>query len=209
MTTTQTLLHQEDRRRRLSSLMDGELDSAAAHQLLADLARDPACQADWALWHVAGDALRASEVAAFHSASFYVRMSAALANEPTIVAPRFATPNPHRTVRRIVLPGVAAAAAVAALGWLAIPMTLDGDEPSQQASVASATQVAAGNPLTAVPQPQALAAAGGGPLSAEAVQAVRFDRYMAAHAQVSGTPGLPRTSQYLLRDPVAIDREGR
>ena len=206
--TTQEIPRDDDRRMRLSSLMDGELDDDAARQALADPVADPVGRDDWALWHTASDALRASEVAAFHSHAFCARVSAALADEPAIVAPRAKAANPHRTVRRIVLPGVAAAAAVAALTWVAVPMMLTGDEPAQQAAVKPAAAVAVATLPAAVPPPRAAALANSSPLAADGVQAVRFDRYMAAHGQMSGTLGLPRTSQYLLRDPGAVDTMG-
>jgi sigma-E factor negative regulatory protein RseA len=202
---TQEIPRDDDRRLRLSSLMDGELDDAAARQALADLVADPVGRDDWALWHAAGDALRASEVAAFHSCTFGARVSAALADEPAIVAPRANPRNPHRTVRRIVLPGVAAAAAVAALSWVAVPIMLSGDEPASRAAVTPAAAVAVATQPDVVPPPRAAAVANSRSLATDGVQAVRFDRYMAAHGQMSGTLGLPRTSQYLLRDPGAVD----
>lgn len=203
--TTQETPRDDDRRMRLSSLMDGELDDEAARQALADLVADPVGRDDWALWHAAGDALRASEVAAFHSHAFAARVSVALAAEPAIVAPHAKPGNPHRTVRRIVLPGVAAAAAVAALSWVAVPIMLSGDEPAQQAAVKPAAAVAVATLPDPVSPPRAATVASSRPLASDSVQAVRFDRYMAAHGQMSGTLGLPRTSQYLLRDPGALD----
>lgn len=207
--TTQETSQDDDRRVRLSSLMDGELDDAAARQALADLAADPAGRSDWALWHAAGDALRASEVAVFHSPAFAARVSAALAEEPFILAPRAVASTSHRTVRRIVLPGVAAAAAVAALSWVALPMMLGGEEPTQRAAGKRAGAVAVVTSPAPTQPPPLSTVDGGRPLSAEAVQNVRFDRYMAAHGQVSGTLGLAPTSQYLLRDPLARVDGGR
>jgi sigma-E factor negative regulatory protein RseA len=193
----------DERRLRISSLMDGELDDAAARQLLSDLSADPAARDDWSLWHAAGDALRASEVAAMHSTRFAARVSLALDDEPAIVAPLARAANPHRMVRRILLPGMAAAAAVAALSWVALPMLRGVDEvATQQADVAAVTAIASAPP----PLPPSVAASR--LLPVDAVQSVRFDRYMAAHGQMSGTLGLPRTSQYVLRDP-ATDAEGR
>jgi sigma-E factor negative regulatory protein RseA len=203
--TMQQIPRDNEQRLRLSSLMDGELDDATARQTLADLASDPAGRHDWGLWHAAGDALRASEVAAFHSATFAARVSAALADEPVIVAPAAKAPNPHRTVRRIALPGMAAAAAVAALSWVALPMLRGADEPVQQATAQSSAALASDATL---PRPAAASAALRS-IPPEAVQAVRFDRYVAAHGQMSGTLGLPRTSQYVLRDPVATADDGR
>lgn len=195
---------QDERRLRLSALMDGELGEAEAAQLLAELADDPNGRDDWMLWHAAGDALRSSEVTALHSSRFAARVSLALNDEPAIVASRRRAANPHRTVRGILLPGVAAAAAVTALSWVALPMLRGADEPvPQQAAVAVPAAVAS------LPQVASAGASRSRPLSAEAVQSVRFDRYMAAHGQMSGTLGLPRTSQYVLRDPMAADGDER
>jgi hypothetical protein len=73
---------------------------------------------------------------------------------------------------------------------------------TQQADVPAVTAIASAPP----PLPASVAASR--LLPVDAVQSVRFDRYMAAHGQMSGTLGLPRTSQYVLRDP-ATDAEGR
>ena len=72
---------------RLSSLVDGELDAGAAEALLTAICRDPELRNEWATLHIVGDALRSSEVAAVHSPDFCARVSAAVALEPTVLAP--------------------------------------------------------------------------------------------------------------------------
>lgn len=187
-------------RERISCLMDGEDDAAA----LSALCADERARQDWALWHMAGDALRSSEVAALHAGGFSARLSAAIAAEPAIVAPRALRANPHRTVRRLMLPGAAAAAAMAVMAFVAVPMLrgTDGSSGFEVARVQGASQPS-GSMVQTVP---VSATARGLPMSG--VQTVNFDAYISAHSQMSGSLGLPRTSPYL-RQGTADRRNGR
>src|SRR5262245_4580981 len=71
----------------LSRLIDGELDGGACHALFQRLERDADARRTWVLLNVACDAVRSSETAAMHSATFVARVSAALDGEPVILAP--------------------------------------------------------------------------------------------------------------------------
>lgn len=73
---------------RLSALVDGEMfDGPDQRQFLAEL--DRADRAAWADYHLIGDALRSDELALSPvlSTAFTARMSAALENEPHLLAP--------------------------------------------------------------------------------------------------------------------------
>ncbi|HEU0203546.1 MAG TPA: sigma-E factor negative regulatory protein [Burkholderiaceae bacterium] len=158
---------------KLSCLLDGELDAAACAALIERLRSDEQARLHWSLLAAAGDAMRSSEVAACHSAGFGARMAAALAAEPTIVAPR--RWGQRRLIYRVVLPGAAVAAATLVLGIVAVPQL------RQQEPVLSAG---------AVPIEAAVAAS-----SAEADAGL--EDYLVAHREAAGGTVMPRSAAYL------------
>ena len=98
---------------RISALMDGELGDQAAAQTIDALARDREALDAWRTYHLISDALRDTQVL---SEGFVGRVSAKLAEEPTVLAPgrlRMRSGEPRRWVA--VAAGVAAFALV---GWL-------------------------------------------------------------------------------------------
>lgn len=99
---------------RISALMDGELDDGEAVQELKRCGGDATLVEGWATYHLIGDVLR-KETAL--GSGFNERLRAALAAEPTVLAPR-----PRAFQRRARLFALSAAASVAgvlAVGWLA------------------------------------------------------------------------------------------
>src|SRR5512137_1805462 len=102
----------------LSALIDGELDAREAAAVLDALCRDAELQRRWADLQLVGDALRSTEVAACHVDGFCARVRNALAAEPTILAPRAVRPR----LRRYAIPGIAVAASVAAIAFIAVPL---------------------------------------------------------------------------------------
>ena len=198
MNANTTPRHDDDAQLRqlLSALMDGELDESQRATCLERACQDAEARRAWSLWHVAGDALRSSEVAALHSADFGERVAQRLAAEPAIVAP-VVRRGPVRLVRRVVLPGAAAAAAVAVLSIVAVPMLRDDVTGGVEvARVQGASQPAAPMvPVVASVSRSTIAA----PVlrRPSPVDAERFDLYLSAHSQMSGSLGLPRTSPYL------------
>src|SRR5262245_45619968 len=130
----------------LSSLMDGEVDTRTAGGLLATLCSSSELRAEWIAFHLVGDALRSSEVAAGHSDGFGARVADAIAREPTIMAPR-ALANSASSLRRYLLPGIAVAASAAVIGFVAVPLLRNAEmAPTQQANVAPAQSVATAAP---------------------------------------------------------------
>ena len=119
----------------LSALMDGELEPDHADRLLRGMRDDPEAMAIWTQYHLIGDALKGepSLVPAMSA-----RLAAALASEPTILAP----PRSQRTrdTRRFALPIAASVAGVAVVGWLAFSTH---DESSKLAQVPPQTEVVA------------------------------------------------------------------
>jgi len=110
---------------RLSALMDEELGDADAAGCLDRLDRDGELQDAWRVYHLIGDALRGH---AGHGLppSFADRLAA----EPTVLAPR----RTERAAQRktwFALSAAASVAAVALVGWMALPLF---DPPAQIAS---------------------------------------------------------------------------
>ena len=102
----------------LSSLIDGELDPHETAAVLEALCKDPELQHRWSDLQLVGDALRSTEVAACHVEGFCGRVRRALADEPTVLAPRRARP----AARRYAIPGIAVAASIAAIALVAVPL---------------------------------------------------------------------------------------
>jgi sigma-E factor negative regulatory protein RseA len=127
----------------LSALMDGQLDDAACDGCLRRLKDDDELRDDWAVYHLIGDALRGTPARAMPGA-FTERLSA----EPTVLAPRAAPRRPSaRRQAWYALSAAASVAAVAAVGWVALPMI--------QPATAPIAQLPAGTPTTAQVAPVA------------------------------------------------------
>lgn len=71
----------------------------------------------WDTYHLIGDVLRSEQLAFKPSDLFYARISKAIDAEPAIIVPRRVAP----TATRMGLSGLAVAAAVATLVWVALP----------------------------------------------------------------------------------------
>ena len=100
---------------RLSALMDEELGGAEADGCLARLAEDDALRETWRVYHLIGDALRGHAGHGLPPA-----FAQRLAGEPTVLAPRRAArPAARRTW--YALSAAASVAAVALVGWMALP----------------------------------------------------------------------------------------
>jgi sigma-E factor negative regulatory protein RseA len=166
----------------ISSLIDGELDAEQAAAVIDALCKDPGLQRRWSDLQLVGDALRSNETAACHVAGFGDRVRAALADEPTVLAP----PRAQSRLRRYFVPTAAIAASVAAIGFIAVPLL---KSPAPQVAVQrveATTQAAA--PAVATP-PQKVPAA--------IANARALDPYFAAHRELTGGTGLPRAAAYL------------
>lgn len=70
---------------RLSATLDGEADPAESSALLAELKEDETLSRAWAEFHLIGDLMRGEKPM---SDGFMERLSAQLAAEPTVLAPR-------------------------------------------------------------------------------------------------------------------------
>ena len=106
----------------VSALFDGELDAEASKQAVARLGKDARAVRSWAEYSLIGDAMRGC--ASGRGSDLDARIRAALAEEPTLLAPMPARPETHRPYY------LAAAAAVAAIAWGVLSLSPRGDEPA-------------------------------------------------------------------------------
>lgn len=108
----------------VSAWMDGE----ESDDVLAGLLTREG-QQTWDTYHLIGDALRNSDLALTPSAAFQARLARALDAElPIVAAPR------RRSPLRMGLSGLAVAAAVATVAWVAQPY-LSGGSPGAETRV--------------------------------------------------------------------------
>ncbi len=106
---------------KLSAWMDGELEGENASQLPSQIKDDCGLRANWDCYHLIGDALRGVQ-----GPDLCARICAQLDAEPTVLAPRRA--KPARSLARYALQAAASVAAVAFVGWMALP----GTQPDSQ-----------------------------------------------------------------------------
>jgi sigma-E factor negative regulatory protein RseA len=202
-------------REQISAFADGELVEAHIDLALAAL-RQPEAQRTWDLYHQIGDTLRSEEMAFSLSDDFAAKMSARLAAEPLILAPHSAQsvadiaigpavanggalPSAiHRQfMRRFAVPGVAVAAAVAAIVFVVAPQhsALTSDD-NALASSASSTSTP-GGVMSVATASGAMQRAG--QISAlsqqgEVVRDANIDEYLVAHQRFS--PAMYSSAQY-------------
>lgn len=169
---------------RLSALMDGELDAQESARLLDALCRDPELQQRWSDLQLAGDAIRSTDVAACHVDAFCARVRMALADEPTVLAPRRRSP-----LRRYAVPGIAVAASVAAIAFVAVPLLRS---PAPELAALPAVPA-----LTTAPAAVDPAGAPASRATAAIANARALDAYFAAHRELTGGTPLPRATVYL------------
>lgn len=140
----------------ISRLMDGELDEADFDRCCAELKSQDA-MAVWMSYHVIGDHLRGTPAAHARGTAFAARMSAALAAEPTVLAP----PPPRARGAQPATFAWAVAASLAAItvvGWTAFSMVDVPPTAIAKAREASSVRAAAvGAPVTEGPNEYLLA----------------------------------------------------
>jgi len=118
----------------LSAFIDGE----AGDEDYTDALAHADARADWDVYHLIGDVMRSPALAQPLNAGFSAKVAAAIAAEPAIVAaPRRNTTVRRKFVTRYGLPGLAAAAAVASVTWMAQPYFLPGGTGRNSPAIAS------------------------------------------------------------------------
>ena len=203
----------------ISAFADGELAETHIDLALAAL-RQPEAQQTWDLYHQIGDTLRSEEMAFSLSEHFAAKMAARLAAEPLILAPQAAQGAlepaaalvnaahangaskhpvmPRQFMRRFGVPGVAVAAAVAAIVFVAVPQHPALTNPNGDNALATATTGGSGSTASVVN----VATASGslqraGQISALSQQGERdanIDEYLVAHQRFS--PAMYSSAQY-------------
>ncbi|GGY06401.1 sigma-E factor negative regulatory protein [Paludibacterium paludis] len=101
----------------VSSLMDGELDRQGAERVLAAMKDDESLRTAWREYHLIGDSLRGNRLS---SLDVTRPVSARLAEEPTVLAPRRWMPRQVRNHPRTAGAALALAASVsfaAVVAW--------------------------------------------------------------------------------------------
>jgi len=118
----------------LSAFIDGETGDDDFSDALAQ----SGMKADWDVYHLIGDVMRSPGLAQPLHAGFSAKVAAAIASEPAIVAaPRRNGARRRKFVTRYGLPGLAAAAAVASVTWMAQPYFAPGGLNGNGATMAS------------------------------------------------------------------------
>jgi sigma-E factor negative regulatory protein RseA len=94
--------------------MDDELENSQARLLPPQLKSDAGLRSDWDCYHLIGDALRG-----VHGPDLCAKICARLEAEPTVLAPQ-RRPAAEK-LRKFALSAAASIAAVAFVGWMALP----------------------------------------------------------------------------------------
>ena len=206
-------------RERLSALMDGELDAAAAAQACAQWTESDRSRSAWHAYHLIGDVLRSDDLACdpAREAGFLQAFRARLAAEPVVLAPQpiewagrgagapaGAGGANGASGRRWswVVPSAVAASFVAVAGGLALTRGPTVPQASPELAQIRAAAVPAVATAGLVSEPQVYIANG------QLIRDARLDSYLAAHKQFAGSTVLGVPSVFL-RDAtadVAADR---
>ena len=118
---------------KLSAWMDGELVGEDVGRLPSQLKGNAELRANWDCYHLIGDTLRGVQ-----GTDICARICAQLEAEPTVLAPQ--RRNAAEKLRRYALQAAASVAAVAFVGWMALPGSQQ--ESLQVAAKAEVKQVA-------------------------------------------------------------------
>ncbi|HSD44184.1 MAG TPA: sigma-E factor negative regulatory protein [Burkholderiales bacterium] len=172
---------------RLSALIDDELGMAETEGCLDRLDADRGLRETWGVYHLIGDALRGGAGPGLPP-SFAERLAA----EPTVLAPGRAVRPAPRTVW-YALSAAASVAAVALVGWMALPLF---DPPVRVAGPQSPPVVAAADVM---PVPEVKPAA--------VPNAQDVNDYLLAHQRFSPSSAMGGIAAYVRT--VSEDREAR
>jgi sigma-E factor negative regulatory protein RseA len=192
----------------ISAFADGELPDAQLELALAAL-RGPDGRAQWDLYHQIGDTLRSDDMAFNLSPGFTERLMMRLDEEPTIIAPANIQPQKEqeqatasvpvavRSVKRLLLQGMAAITAVATMAFVATPqlMVATKETPTTTATtmLASASHSSPVSPKARIIAEQ----------QGEVLRDSDIDEYLLAHQRFS--PSVYSTAQYARSATFAID----
>jgi len=201
---------------RLSALVDGEVDAAAATAACAHWKDDGEARRAWHAYHLIGDVLRSEDLASSpaRDLGFLVSLRARLTVEPVILAPAPLPPvdRPDTAVmwpagRRDVparcwlLPSAVAAGFMLVLGTFAVlrPGAAPEVTPSAVALLDAASRP---RPVPTVGPADAAATV---VMNGRIVRDARLERYLAAHKQFAGTSALGVPSVFLRSATVDVE----
>lgn len=170
---------------KISELMDGELDPREAQHQLRRIQQDQDLARRWHTFHLIGDSIR-GERALSHG--FDQRLSARLAGEPTVLAPRRST---LKRATTFALSAAASLSAVALVGWLAF---VNNSTPPQP-EIATAPI-----PATALPPSPQLAS-----LPSDG----NMNEYLIAHQEYSPSTALQGLAPYIRSVSTTQQVQGR
>ncbi|HEV2612048.1 MAG TPA: sigma-E factor negative regulatory protein [Noviherbaspirillum sp.] len=192
----------------ISALVDGELCEQNIDLALAAL-RQPRGREAWEAYHQIGDVLRSDDMAVELSPGFAARMAARLEAEPTVVAPFNTSKSASSPMLGVIqpraaandapvqkpfmknwaVPGMAAAAAVASVMFVASPQLL----VVNKGEAASAMQIAgSGKAQSALPSQSGVIVAEGP--EGVVLRDPQIDDYLMAHQRFS--PSVYSSAQY-------------
>ena len=169
----------------ISALMDGELDTEDAAGIIAQLRKTDELSDTWAVYHLISDALGQSEA---RPADISRRVSARLATEPTVLAPR-----PLIRRKNKVFAVAASITAAAVIGWMNVqttdrlPVNLAANKAIPQSIPAIALQT--------IPA-----------ISVSAPAPAQINDYLLAHRQFAPSTAMHGVAPYMTR-AVAESRE--
>jgi sigma-E factor negative regulatory protein RseA len=178
---------------KISALMDGELARDETARLVADIRHRDGLRETWATYHLIGEVLRGEPCAdcgVVHS------VARRLAEEPTVLAPRRVS---GEIGRRWALPSLAAAAAVAAVTWMAVETQQAAPLPPL-ATPASHTVVPTVAVQPVLPVPEYTQSVAHIPAQAPTpiqFSAREFDAYLMAHQEFSPSNTLQGLAPYV------------
>lgn len=129
-------------RERISALMDGELTDDEIAGRIEQLKSEEGAE-DWRTYHLIGDVLRGDTMV---SADFADKVRAAIASEPTILAPA-SVRKPARSFQRYAMAAAASVAGIAVVGWFAL---VNRDTLPVNTAASNPPAVTAGGPVARV-----------------------------------------------------------
>jgi len=174
---------------RISALMDGELEPTGASGVVPDLKQRDELREAWATYHLIGDAMRGQACGECEVAR---AVTARLAAEPTVLAPRAST---RSGPIRWALPSLAAAAAVATVTWMGMQAPMSGND-IQPASFADANPATVVNTLHTLTEMVPTSGANG---SSPAIQLTNeeYQPYLMAHQPFSPSVAIQGPAPYV------------
>lgn len=158
---------------KISVLMDGEAAGQEAHQAMLRLKDTGDARETWAAYHLIGDVMRGDALPAFDVSQ---RVAAAIANEPTVMAPRSSRAAKPMTY---ALSAAASVSAIAVVGWMAFSTTTFTNPPVDVARAPAAAVAQAEVQLVSSPSDG------------------QMNEYLLAHQGVSPSTSLQGVAPYI------------